>query len=98
MEANYDKAPQRLDDIEQLGVFARQYETLETFLAELALLTNVEAEQDRAATDDTEQLNLSTIHQAKGLEFDVVFVMMLCDGLFPSSRAIESPGGEEEER
>ena len=43
VEANYDKAPQRLDDIEQLGVFARQYETLETFLAELALLTNVEA-------------------------------------------------------
>ena len=33
VEANYDKAPQRLDDIEQLGVFARQYETLETFLA-----------------------------------------------------------------
>jgi DNA helicase-2/ATP-dependent DNA helicase PcrA len=79
-------------------VFARQYESLETFLAELALLTNVEAEQDRAASDDAEQLNLSTIHQAKGLEFKVVFVIMLCDGLFPSSRSLDSIESEEEER
>ena len=97
VEANYDKAPQRLDDIEQLGVFARQYETLETFLAELALLTNVEAEQDRAEEDD-EKIRLSTIHQAKGLEFKVVFVVMLCDGLFPSNRSLDSIEGEEEER
>ena len=97
VEANYDKAPQRLDDIEQLGVFARQYETLETFLAELALLTNVEAEQDRAEEDD-EKIRLTTIHQAKGLEFKVVFVVMLCDGMFPSNRSLDSLDGEEEER
>jgi len=97
VEANYDKAPQRLDDIEQLGVFARQYETLETFLAELALLTNVEAEQDRGEDDD-EKMRLSTIHQAKGLEFKVVFVVMLCDGMFPSNRSLDSTEGEEEER
>ena len=97
VEANYDKAPQRLDDIEQLGVFARQYESLETFLAELALLTNVEAEQDRAEEDD-EKIRLSTIHQAKGLEFKVVFVVMLCDGMFPSNRSLDSLDGEEEER
>ena len=97
VEANYDKAPQRLDDIEQLGVFARQYETLETFLAELALLTNVEAEQDRAEEGD-EKIRLSTIHQAKGLEFKVVFVLMLCDGMFPSNRSLDSLDGEEEER
>jgi len=97
VEANYDKAPQRLDDIEQLGVFGRQYETLETFLAELTLLTNVEAEQDRAEEDD-EKIRLSTIHQAKGLEFKVVFVVMLCDGMFPSNRSLDSLDGEEEER
>ena len=49
-------------------------------------------------TDDAEKIRLSTIHQAKGLEFDVVFVIMLCDGLFPSARSMESPEGEEEER
>jgi DNA helicase-2/ATP-dependent DNA helicase PcrA len=56
----------------------------------------VEAEED--PHDDVERLRLSTIHQAKGLEFDVVFVIMLCDGLFPSSRSAESADGEEEER
>lgn len=97
VESNYDKAPQRLDDIEQLGVFARQYDSLETFLAELALLTNVESEQDRGE-DDQEKLRLSTIHQAKGLEFKVVFVVMLCDGMFPSNRSLDTVEGEEEER
>ncbi len=95
---NYDKVHARLDDIEQLGAFARQYESLETFLAELALLTNIEAEEERSVDDDQEQLRLSTIHQAKGLEFKVVFVIMLCDGMFPSNRSMDSIEGEEEER
>ena len=46
----------------------------------------MEAEDDQPARTDDERLRLSTIHQAKGLEFDVVFVIMLCDGLFPSAR------------
>ena len=48
--------------------------------------------------DDVEKIKLSTIHQAKGLEFDVVFVIMLCDGLFPSARSAGKRDGEEEER
>src|SRR4030095_8082374 len=56
------------------------------------------AEDQQPADNDKEQLKLSTIHQAKGLEFDVVFVIMLCDGLFPSERSLETPEGEEEER
>ena len=93
--ANYRN---RLEDLEQLASFARQFKTIEEFLTQLSLLTNIEAEEDRAATNDDEQIRLSTIHQAKGLEFDVVFVMMLCDGLFPSARSLESVEGEEEER
>ena len=96
--ANYDKVHARLDDIEQLGAFARQYDELETFLGELALLTNIEAEEDKPRDDDHEQLRLTTIHQAKGLEFRVVFVIMLCDGMFPSNRSLDSIEGEEEER
>ena len=38
------------------------------------------------------------MHQAKGLEFDVVFLIMLCDGFFPSGRSLETIEGEEEER
>jgi DNA helicase-2/ATP-dependent DNA helicase PcrA len=88
----------RLEDVGQLAVFARQFAGLEDFLAQLALLTNIEAEADAAAARGDERLRLSTIHQAKGLEFGVVFVIMLCDGLFPSARSTTSPEGEEEER
>jgi DNA helicase-2/ATP-dependent DNA helicase PcrA len=87
-----------LEDLEQLAVFAQQFATVEDFLTQLALLTNLDADQDRPVTNDDEVLRLSTIHQAKGLEFDVVFVIMLCEGLFPSARSLESLDGEEEER
>ncbi|HEX4263784.1 MAG TPA: ATP-dependent helicase [Verrucomicrobiae bacterium] len=98
LKENYPNFQSRLEDLEQLAVFARQFETIEDFLTQLALLTNVEAEGDQAANRDDEQLKLSTIHQAKGLEFDVVFVIMLCDGLFPSARSLDTTEGEEEER
>jgi DNA helicase-2/ATP-dependent DNA helicase PcrA len=98
LKENYPNFQSRLEDLEQLAVFARQFQTLEDFLTQLALLTNVEAEDDQAANRDDEQLKLSTIHQAKGLEFDVVFVIMLCDGLFPSARSLDTAEGEEEER
>jgi DNA helicase-2/ATP-dependent DNA helicase PcrA len=98
LKESYANYRSRLDDLEQLAVFARQFEIVEDFLTQLALLTNLEAEDEQPADRDDEQLRLSTIHQAKGLEFDVVFVIMLCDGLFPSSRSLESEEGEEEER
>jgi DNA helicase-2/ATP-dependent DNA helicase PcrA len=98
LKSRYANYRTRLEDVEQLVTFARQFESTEDFLAQLALLTNVEVESGRPATRDTEQLRLSTVHQAKGLEFRVVFVIMLCDGLFPSSRSLNSPEGEEEER
>jgi len=88
----------RLDDLEQLASFAHTFKSTEEFLTQLSLLTNIEAEEDRVANKDEEQLRLSTIHQAKGLEFDVVFTIMLCDGLFPSIRSVESVEGVEEER
>jgi DNA helicase-2/ATP-dependent DNA helicase PcrA len=98
LKETYANYRSRLEDLEQLAAFAEQFEELNDFLTQLALLTNVEAEDDKPADRDTEQLRLSTIHQAKGLEFDVVFVIMLCDGLFPSARSLETPDGEEEER
>jgi DNA helicase-2/ATP-dependent DNA helicase PcrA len=94
----YTNYRSRLEDLEQLAVFANQFPALEEFLTQLALLTNVETEAERPANREDEQLRLSTVHQAKGLEFDVVFVIMLCDGLFPSSRSAETIEGEEEER
>lgn len=96
LKETYDNYERRLGDIQELAEFAFQFGSVEEFLTQLALLTNVEAEED--PHDNVERIRLSTIHQAKGLEFDVVFVIMLCDGLFPSARSAESADGEEEER
>jgi DNA helicase-2/ATP-dependent DNA helicase PcrA len=98
LKENFANYRNRLEDLEQLAVFAYQFNSVEDFLTQLALLTNVEAEDGQAAQNDSEKIRLSTIHQAKGLEFDAVFVIMLCDGLFPSARSLESDDGEEEER
>src|SRR5471032_662003 len=98
LKETFDNYERRLEEIQQLAEFAFQFGTVEEFLTQLALLTNVEAEDDNTTRDDSEKLKLSTIHQAKGLEFDAVFVIMLCDGMFPSTRSMESNEGEEEER
>ena len=98
LKENFANYRSRIEDLEQLAAFSQQFESVEEFLTQLALLTNVEAEQDQPANRDDEKMRLSTIHQAKGLEFDIVFVIMLCDGLFPSERSLDSAEGEEEER
>ncbi len=98
LEEHYANARARLEDLEQLADFARQFAGPEEFLAQLALLTNLEAEAEAAPAQAQERLRLSTIHQAKGLEFDVVFVIMLCEGLFPSARSLADGENEEEER
>ena len=98
LEETFDNHRRRLEEIEQLGDFASQFPSVEEFLTQLSLLTNLEAEAEQPRAQDDERIRLSTIHQAKGLEWDVVFVIMLCDGLFPSARSLETQEGEEEER
>ena len=98
LKENYDNYQRRLEKSEQLAEFAFQFGSVEEFPD-----TTRPAHQRRGrgrpgGKDDTEKIKLSTIHQAKGLEFDVVFVIMLCDGMFPSARSMESDEGEEEER
>jgi DNA helicase-2/ATP-dependent DNA helicase PcrA len=49
-------------------------------------------------TNEKEAVNLSSVHQAKGLEFHTVFVIWLTDGMFPSSRSLDTRDALEEER
>jgi DNA helicase II / ATP-dependent DNA helicase PcrA len=99
LKENFANYRTRLDDLNQLAIFAQQFESMDEFLTQMALLTNVEAEAEQQAVNhDDEKIRLSTIHQTKGLEFDVVFSIMLCDGLFPSARSSETDEGLEEER
>jgi DNA helicase-2/ATP-dependent DNA helicase PcrA len=93
--ANYEL---RREDLNQLAAFSRQFKDVHEFLAQLALISNVDAEAAPNQDADKEAVNLSTVHQAKGLEFQAVFVIWLSDGMFPSSRSLDTRDALEEER
>jgi DNA helicase-2/ATP-dependent DNA helicase PcrA len=62
------------------------------------LMAAAENEGARAPAGEIEKITLSSIHQAKGLEWRVVFIIWLTDGMFPSSRSFQSEEAIEEER
>ncbi|PYJ41570.1 MAG: DNA helicase UvrD, partial [Verrucomicrobia bacterium] len=97
-KANFINYELRREDLNQLAAFARQFADAQEFLSQLALISNVDAEPAPNAAADNEALNLSSVHQAKGLEFHTVFVIWLTDGMFPSARSLETRDAIEEER
>jgi DNA helicase-2/ATP-dependent DNA helicase PcrA len=97
-KANFTNYELRREDLNQLASFARQFTNAQEFLSQLALISNVDAESAPNAAADNEAVNLSSVHQAKGLEFHTVFVIWLTDGMFPSSRSLETRDAIEEER
>ena len=97
MKAEFANFENRREDLRTLGGYARQFSSLEEFLAQIALLTNVDGAGARDDTD-TDRVVLSSVHQAKGLEWRAVFVIWLTEGMFPGSRSLEKPDSLEEER
>jgi DNA helicase II / ATP-dependent DNA helicase PcrA len=97
-KANFTNYELRREDLNQLAAFARQFKDVEEFLSQLALISNIDAEPALDQTKDTEAVNLSSVHQAKGLEYHTVFVIWLTDGMFPSTRSLETRDTIEEER
>lgn len=101
-EENTAEAQSRIDNLEELSNAIRQFEqergeeaTLTSFLEEVALVSDIDQ------TDlDQPSVTLMTLHISKGLEFPVVFIVGLEEGLFPSMRSFEDgdPDGLEEER
>jgi DNA helicase-2/ATP-dependent DNA helicase PcrA len=102
LAAEYVDSADRIDDLKQLAIFAEKYSDLDAFLAEASLQEsfNVRGSQNinQTATTQTPKIVLSTIHQAKGLEWTVVFVIHLTNGSFPNERALKENNGLEEER
>jgi DNA helicase-2/ATP-dependent DNA helicase PcrA len=98
LKQRYANAQARYDDVLQLADYALQAESLEQLLADLTLLDSLEAEDVVEGGEPDEKLTLSTVHQAKGLEWRAVFLIWLADGRFPSAPALRAPDGEEEER
>ena len=84
----------RLENIKELLSAMKEFDNLENFLEHVALATSVDQEWDG------EKVNMMTMHGAKGLEFDVVFLPGWEEGLFPHQKSIEEKGqkGLEEER
>ena len=98
LRAKYEAHQSRLEDIQQLAVFARSYRSLRSLLSELVLLGELYGQEMASGSRDDERLVLSSVHQAKGLEWRVVFVMRMCEGDFPSDLALREEDGIEEER
>jgi DNA helicase-2/ATP-dependent DNA helicase PcrA len=101
MKAKFTNYSSRKQDLEQLSLFAAGHKDLEALLAELSLLSGVDVAADGRQEQDKEMLTLSSVHQAKGLEWKAVFLIWLAEGMFPNSRAIgddDSAGIEEERR
>ncbi|HEX6966979.1 MAG TPA: ATP-dependent helicase [Gemmatimonadaceae bacterium] len=99
VRVRYDRAEPRLADLDQLQAIAATFPNRAAFLAELALdppSSTQELASERSAEDDS--LVLSTVHSAKGREWDAVFVIWAVDGYFPLSRALRTADETEEER
>ena len=96
MRTAYENYDEREEDLHQLARTVGEEENLESFLAQVALLSEVD--QSSIPPDD-DCVTLSTIHQAKGLEWKVVFLIFLGEGLFPHRRVMDSgnPTDMEEE-
>ena len=95
----YENAPQREADLQSLLEFAGNYPDLDSFLNELSLVGNsLVSDRESMEWEDQEHLTLTTIHQAKGLEWEVVFLIGLTEGLFPHQRSMNSNEQLEEER
>ena len=94
----YPNHENRLEDINQLINFSSDYDSLVNFLSELSLMSGISGEEVVSGATDDERVVLSTIHQAKGLEWKAVFVIWCAEGRFPNPKAVEEGGTEEERR
>jgi ATP-dependent DNA helicase UvrD/PcrA len=99
LKSNFDNAKDRIEDLNQLANFATQYDKLEDFLSDVTLSEGFKGERVEGYNEGPdESLVLSTIHQAKGLEWKYVFVIGLAEGQFPHYKIYDHPEEIEEER
>src|SRR5438046_8498148 len=84
-KVNFTNYELRREDLNQLAVFARQFKDVHEFLAQLALISNVDAEAAPNQTAEKEAVTLSTFHHAIGLEFNTGLLVWLTSGMLPMS-------------
>ncbi len=96
LESNYANADEREENIAELIAFATDFPRLDELLERLSLLEA--ADEIGGKNADGREVNLMTIHLAKGLEFDSVFIAGVAEGLLPHGRSLNDEASIEEER
>ena len=99
VQGAYPDAAARLADLERLSAAAAEHGDLRTFVVELALDPPRSTGADAVPPSvDEDWLVLSTVHSAKGLEWDAVHLLHVTEGSFPSDLGVSTPDGLDEER
>ena len=96
LESNFVNSDEREENIAELITFATDFNSLDELLERLSLLQA--ADEIGSKPVDGREVNLMTIHLAKGLEFDSVFIAGLAEGLLPHGRSLDDENALEEER
>ncbi len=96
LESNFVNSDEREENIAELITFATDFQSLDELLERLSLLQAADEIGNKPA--DGRQVNLMTIHLAKGLEFDSVFIAGAAEGLLPHGRSLDDENALEEER
>lgn len=97
LKARYDDHPRRARDLEHLQAIAKRYKSSSELLADVALDPSDASQRDGRERGGG-HVTLSTVHSAKGLEWDAVFLIWMTDGWFPSTRSYDEFEDLEEER
>ncbi|HVI01049.1 MAG TPA: ATP-dependent helicase [Enhygromyxa sp.] len=97
-DRTFTNADARKEDLDNLARFAERWTEPGEFLSELALIQGMAGENVVVGDEPDDKLVLSTIHQAKGLEWPIVFVLWLAEGRFPTAQSLRSASELEEER
>ncbi|MEX1139393.1 MAG: ATP-dependent helicase [Bacteroidota bacterium] len=99
LRARYDDHTKRKKDLEMFQNITERYKDISSLLTDLALEPPTESVSDvESPGPETEYLTLSTVHSAKGLEWNTVFVIYALEGRFPTMRSVASDEELEEER
>jgi DNA helicase II / ATP-dependent DNA helicase PcrA len=103
LEQNFTNANERAENISELAIFAAEFKTLAEMLERISLVQSTDTPSSEAAAAQVSKkggliVHLSTIHLAKGLEFDTVFIAGAAEGVLPHIRSMDNEESLEEER
>jgi DNA helicase-2/ATP-dependent DNA helicase PcrA len=99
LKTKYSNWQDRIEDLKQIGIYFQNYDTIQSFLDILTLnKATIESKSVGLSNTNNSPLTLSTIHRAKGLEWNIVFIPMLSENLFPSNKVKNNVEAFEEER